>query len=277
MLRVEARLEIPVEHPGRHVGELPAARGARADASEDVSRIEAGGLRIAERLDRPREAPRYGYLVGHLGMLARAGPALEDRRSAHELEEGLYGLEIGLFTPDHDGQAAVPGADVSTGDRRVEGREALGLRGDRNAPREIGSGGRAVYEERARHRVLDEAFGAEVDAFDVGRITDHGENRATPGGETLGALVPVRARLDQCTRLVLGSRMDAEPVAGLEQVAGHARSHHSDADKAQDVFFRIHSSLLGQSRLFYSAIPARTTVAPSCDHNGRLPSPALQR
>lgn len=112
--------------------------------------VQPLGLGVGEGLTDPRQGAGDHDLVGQLGVLAAAGGPLVVDVGPHGLENGQAGLVVGLLSPHQDGQGAVPGPGVSSGDRRVQHPEAPGRPLAVQPLGQGGAGGGHVDEVRSR-------------------------------------------------------------------------------------------------------------------------------
>ena len=86
MFDEKTRLEISVQHPWCEILNGPGGGSALTDGLYHFARVQPGSLGIENRLTRTHHRGRDEDLIGHLGMLPRAGITHENDGSPHDFK-----------------------------------------------------------------------------------------------------------------------------------------------------------------------------------------------
>jgi hypothetical protein len=165
-------------------------------------------------------------------LLARAGPALVDDRLPHHLKARSERLHDVALAADHDRESRLAGADVPPRDGRVDRMDAALPRRVRDLDCERGLARRHVDEHRSGASPREDTVPTEDDvAYVVGK-PDHREHDVARRGDLSRRRLPGRSAREQGLRLRARAVEHRECVAGVAEMAGHARPHHPEADPA---------------------------------------------
>ena len=169
-------------------------------------------------------------LVDHLGVLSGTGSALTDNGIPHGGPARAQSLEGLGVAAHHDGKRALPGAEVSAGDRCIEGHHALllGLLGDFLGQARFA--GRHVDDNLAGRAAVQNAFWSQKSFPHIGREPHDGEDHVALLGHPARRIRPVGAGLHQRLGFAARTRKHRGVKAGLKQMGGHAGPHHAGAD-----------------------------------------------
>ena len=156
-----------------------------------------------------------------------------DDRLAERLEDRQGSLVGRNAAADHDRERAGDGALVAAAHRRVE---HLGPGGGSTLRQLAGSarGDRAhVDGQPAGSQRLERAVRAEVDLANLGRVGQH-RDQDVGGGRDLGRRGAGPRALGRQRGHGRGVDVeDGQPVARLQQVAGHGPAHDPEADQPE--------------------------------------------
>src|SRR5829696_3595501 len=179
-----------------------------------------------ERLGDGLDGKRDHDLVARLDHLTGPDGSNMRRHLPHHVEQWASTLEVLLRTAHHDGESALYGPHVASGDRRIQHRGALlsdllrKLLGDHGRDRAH------VHEQRAVADAFENAALSSHHGLNVRRVGEHGDNdvaclrhlsRASGGGGV--------SSLCQFLRLLLAAVVDDQLVARVHQVLRHRPAH----------------------------------------------------
>uniref|UniRef100_A0A8R7P9L2 Uncharacterized protein n=1 Tax=Triticum urartu TaxID=4572 RepID=A0A8R7P9L2_TRIUA len=209
-------------------------RRALGHRVEEQPRVEPGGVRegqgLAEADHRPDHRPGHRHLVGDLAALPAAGRAHVGRRAEVREERGEPGHH-GLVAPGEDGQRAVAGTGVATGDGGIDSVTAGGARGRGDLPREGRGGARAVHEDAAGAETRQGAGRAvQHHRADVSGVAHHGEHHVGGRSHGSGRVSDTRACGDQGIRLDRRASVRSHREPSSEEARGHGAAHDANAD-----------------------------------------------
>src|SRR5215207_342340 len=207
-----------------------------------------------ERLGDSLDGKRDHDLVACFDHLTGSDGSNMRRHLPHYVEQWASTLEVLLRTAHHDGERALYGPHVTSGDRRVQHRGALLSDLLRKLLGDYRRDGAHVHHQRALADAFEGAALPDHHSLNVRRVGEHGDDdvarlshlpRAPCGGRV--------SFLCQFLRLLRAAVVQDQLVARLHQVLRHRPAHDPKSYKTYRV---THDAPLLKTQIRYGHVPA---------------------